>query len=112
MLNAKKGLSSFQLSRDFEVNKNTAWQIAMQIRKAMTQAEHCDLMTGIVEMNESYVGGKPRLGNRRNRDKLSKRGIGTDKAPVIVRSVTWWQGDGQGGYERQDERPSHAGLRA
>src|SRR4051812_25289340 len=35
MLNAKKGLSARQLSRDLEVNKNTAWYMAMRIRKAM-----------------------------------------------------------------------------
>ena len=57
MLNAKKGLSSLQLSRDLQVNKNTAWRIAMQIRKAMTQKEQRDLLTGIVEMDETYVGG-------------------------------------------------------
>ena len=51
MLNAKKGLSALQLSRDLDVNKNTAWRIAMQIRKAMTQAEQRSLLTGIVEMD-------------------------------------------------------------
>ena len=64
MLNAKKGLSSLQLSRDLQVNKNTAWRIAMQIRKAMTQKEQRDLLTGIVEMDETYVGGKPRKGTK------------------------------------------------
>jgi len=83
MLNAKKGLSALQLSRDLDVNKNTAWRIAMQIRKAMTQAEQRGLLTGLVEMDEAYIGGKPRKGNCRDDDKPNKRGRGTDKAPVI-----------------------------
>ena len=58
MLNAKKGLSALQLSRDIHVNKNTAWRINMQIRKAMTQYEQRQMLTGIVEMDETYVGGK------------------------------------------------------
>ena len=62
MLNAKKGLSALQLSRDIKVNKNTAWRITMKIRKAMSQAEQRNLLTGIVEMDETYIGGKPRKG--------------------------------------------------
>ena len=80
ILNAKKSVSALQLSRDLKVNKNTAWRIAMQIRKAMTQAEQRNLLTGIVEMDETYIGGKPRKGSG---DHTSKRGRGTDKAPVI-----------------------------
>ena len=83
MLNAKKGLSALQLSRDLQVNKNTAWRITMQIRKAMTQAEQRNLLTGIVEMDETYIGGKPRKGNKRGNDKPAKRGRGTNKPPVV-----------------------------
>ena len=82
ILNAKKGLSALQLSRDLKVNKNTAWRIAMQIRKSMTQVEHRNLLTGIVEMDETYVGGKPRKGTGK-KGATSKRGRGTDKAPVV-----------------------------
>ena len=78
ILNAKKSISALQLSRYLKVNKNTAWRIAMQIRKAMTQAEQRNLLTGIVEMDETYIGGKPRKGSG-----PSKRGRGTDKAPVV-----------------------------
>ena len=84
MLNAKKGLSALQLSRDLEVNKNTAWRITMQIRKAMSQAEHRNLLTGIVEMDETHVGGKPRKGtNGEGPGGKHKPGRGTKKAPVI-----------------------------
>ena len=85
MLNAKKSLSALQLSRELEVNKNTAWRIAMQIRKAMRESGHRDLFTGIVEMDETYVGGKPRKRNQRDDDNNTpnKRGRGTKKIPVI-----------------------------
>ncbi len=49
----------------------------MQIRKAMT--EYGDLLRGIVEMDETYIGGKPRKGDGKER----KRGRGTDKIPVV-----------------------------
>ena len=84
ILNAKKGLSALQLSRDIKVNKNTAWRIAMQIRRAMTQAEQRHMLTGIVEMDETYVGGKPRKGKHYDdpNDK-PKPGRGTKKTPVV-----------------------------
>ena len=84
VLNAKKGISALQLSRDLEVNKNTAWRVAMQIRKAMTQAEQRSLLAGVVEMDETYVGGKPRKGTTGDgQDGKHKPGRGTKKTPVI-----------------------------
>ena len=58
----KKASSALQLSRDLKVNKNTAWRMNMQIRKAMNQVEHRPILEGIVEMDETYIGGKPRKG--------------------------------------------------
>ncbi len=60
VLNAKKGISARQLARDLEVNKNTAWYMGMRIRNAMF--EQGELLQGIVEMDECYIGGKPRKG--------------------------------------------------
>jgi len=76
ILNAKKGVASRQLARDIEVTKDTAWRIQMQIRKAMGQ--HKELLQGIIEMDETYIGGKPRSGTG-----IHKRGRGTDKTPVV-----------------------------
>jgi len=81
ILNAKKGLSSRQLSRDLQVNKDTAWRIAMKIREAMSQHQQRELLTGIVEIDEAYIGGKPRKGCPS--DTNHKRGRGTDKTPVV-----------------------------
>lgn len=51
ILNAKKGLSARQLSRDLQVNKDTAWRISMKIREAMSQNQQRELLTGIVEID-------------------------------------------------------------
>lgn len=58
ILNAKKGLSALQLSRDVGINRNTAWYLQMRIRKAMEEGQDQDLFTGIVEVDETYIGGK------------------------------------------------------
>ncbi len=82
VLNAKKGIAARQLARDLEVNKNTAWYMGMRIRNAMF--EQGELLRGIVEMDETYIGGKPRKGNGPARaGEKRKRGRGTDKPPVI-----------------------------
>ncbi len=51
---SKKGVSSLQLARHLGVNKNTAWFLQHRIRKAMNESLELD---GIVEIDETYVGG-------------------------------------------------------
>jgi len=81
VLNAKKSLSSYQLSRDLDLNQKTAWFMAMRIREAMV--DEGVLLSGIVEADEAYIGGKPRKPNKREDDRPSKPGRGTDKLPII-----------------------------
>lgn len=64
VVNAKKSLSSYQLARDLELNQKSAWYMQTRIRGAMAAAQG-DLLQGIVEADETYVGGKPRKSNRR-----------------------------------------------
>lgn len=81
VLNAKKGISARQLARDIEVTKDTAWYMIMRIRKAFV--EYGDLLEGIIEADETYIGGKNK--NRHN-DKKTEGGQGRsaqDKTPVI-----------------------------
>jgi transposase-like protein len=86
VLNAKKGISARQLGRDLHVNKDTGWRMAMKIRDAMLQHEQRQLLTGIVEADETYIGGKPRKRGPKGGGGTSepnKRGRGTKKTPVV-----------------------------
>ncbi|MGH7744509.1 MAG: IS1595 family transposase [Candidatus Dormibacteria bacterium] len=62
MLNAKKGLSAMQAARDLEMRRPTVWSMMHRIRAALKDDGR--LLAGIVEMDEAYIGGKPRKCNR------------------------------------------------
>jgi len=86
-LNGKKGISGMQLQREIGVTYKTAWRMLQQIRIAMGNATQKEFFDTIVEIDETYVGGKPRKHNDHDdSDGTSiptKRGRGTSKTPVI-----------------------------
>lgn len=60
MLNAKKGLSAAQLQRDLGIGGyKTAWYLNHRIREAMAEGA-IPKLGGVVEIDETYVGGKQR----------------------------------------------------
>ena len=81
MLNAKKSLSSSQLGRDLDLNQRSAWDRQQRIRAAITQGD--SPLGGLVEADETYVGGKSRRANRKEDHKPHKPGRGTKKTAVI-----------------------------
>lgn len=84
MLNAKKSASAYQIARDVGVRRPTVWSMMHRIRAAMAaDPDQERLLHGIVEADETYVGGKPRKGNKREGQQPTKRGRGTAKVPVI-----------------------------
>ncbi len=76
---SKKGMSSHQIARELGITVKTAWFLTHRIREAMKQGPFAELLKGKVEVDETYVGGKPRKGTGKH-----KRGRGTKKAPVVV----------------------------
>ena len=88
-LNGKKGISAMQLMRETGVTYKTAWRMLQQIRKAMGNKEQEQFFNTIIEIDETYVGGKPRKSNNRDDDDdnppsaSNKRGRGTNKVPVV-----------------------------
>ena len=81
MVHAKKSLSSYQLARDLELTQRTAWYMQQRIRAAMAN-DQGELLQGIIEADETYVGGKPR-----NKDKNNKRGRGASGKTSVVGAV-------------------------
>ena len=75
--NAKKGLSSRQLARDLGLPVKTAYSLSQRIRKAML-GNRSPFLRGIIEIDETYIGGKPR-----HRSQDNKRGRGTKKTMVV-----------------------------
>ena len=83
ILNAKKSLSSCQLSRDLDLNQKTAWYLQTRIRAEMANKTNPIVLQGIIEADETYIGGKPRKENKKEDREPAKRGRGTSKTAVI-----------------------------
>ncbi len=66
---SKKGMSANQLKRALGVNYRTAWYLCHRIRKAMIEP-NAPKLRGVVEVDETYIGGKQRghRGKLRNKD--------------------------------------------
>jgi transposase-like protein len=80
MTSSKKGISSHQLSRELGITLKSAWFLSHRIREAMREHPMVDLLGGTVEVDETYVGGKPRARG----SEPGHTGRGTDKQPVMV----------------------------
>lgn len=84
MLNAKKSASAYQLARDLGMRRPTVWSMMHRIRTAMEKDPlQGQLLFGIVEADETYIGGKPRKGNKKGDGPKGTRGRGTKKTAVV-----------------------------
>jgi transposase-like protein len=54
---SRKGMSANQIKRTLGISYKTAWYLCQRIRSAMKEA-HPELLTGTVEIDETYVGGR------------------------------------------------------
>lgn len=77
MCSHKKGVSALQLQRNLGLKSyKSAWHLAHRVRFAMRVMPLKAVLNGTVEVDETYIGGKSRLG---------KRGRGSErKTPVVA----------------------------
>src|SRR6266478_2796155 len=71
---ARKGMSANQIKRTLGVSYKTAWYLCHRIRAAMKETEQ-PMLDGTVEMDETYVGGRIRGWENKNKNKEIVIGI-------------------------------------
>ena len=96
----KKSMSSYQLARDLQVTQKTAYYMLHRIRESVRNEDFIVSLGGIVEIDDTYIGGKERnkhsskrVGNTQGRSVKTKepvfgmveRGSGQVKAERVSR---------------------------
>lgn len=80
---SKKGISALQISRECEISYKSALFLMHRIRYAMTDLNP-PMLSGTVEVDETWVGGKPRHRKRGKGHAGMKREQWTTKTPVMA----------------------------
>lgn len=89
LCSSKKGISAHQLHRMLGITYKSAWFMAHRLRYAMTQNPLSSKLGGIVEADETYIGGKVKPANLKRGEpyKANRRGSHTDNKIAVVALV-------------------------
>ena len=88
----KKGIAAIELGKQISVRYATAWLMLHKLRRAMRNRDEGYVLQGLVEVDETYVGGQGE----------GKRGRGADKKTVVAVALEL----------RSDGKPGHVTMRS
>jgi transposase-like protein len=75
VVNCKNGVSSCESARDLGVTQKTAWFMNHRLRFALNEGSFGDKLSGEVEVDETFIGGKARNMHKSKREeKITGRG--------------------------------------
>lgn len=78
----KRGVNSVQLAKDIGVTQKTSWFMAHRIRESLRSKEPF-MLEGIVQVDESFVGGKNKNRHKAKKVVNSQGRSFKDKTPVL-----------------------------
>src|SRR4051794_9023475 len=101
--NSRNGISSWELHRALGVTQKTAWFMLHRIRLAMQDDRKGGKLSGQVEVDESYIGGKARNMHKSHKAKKLEGKGGGMAGKVAVQGILE-----RGGHIRAHERQQPA----
>src|SRR3981081_4251426 len=81
--NCKNGISSYEMHRALGVTQKTAWFMDHRIRLAMQTGSFLKKMSGQIEVDETYIGGKARNMHKWKREERIQGRGGVGKVAVM-----------------------------
>jgi len=83
---SKKGMSALQLKRTLKMSYKTAWFLCHRVREAVKD-DSCELLNGIIECDETYVGGKAKNIHKSKLAKMRKGREGYDNKTIVMGAI-------------------------
>lgn len=96
---AKNGVSSTELGRKLGITQTSAWYLAHRIRETMIHPQFQAVLKGIVEADETFVGGKAANMHKAKRERVIQ-GRGTVNKVAVLSAVE------RGGQVRSQKIPT------
>lgn len=82
IINNEKGISSVQLAKELGITQKTAWFMIHRIREAITGKT--EPLEGIVEIDETYIGGKEANKHADKRQYAGRGVVGKECVPGMI----------------------------
>jgi transposase-like protein len=85
--NCRNGISSWEIHRDLGVTQKTAWFMLHRVRLAMQDAKKGGKLSGEIEIDESFIGGKARNMHKSRKLKLMDGKAGGSVGKIGVQGI-------------------------